>query len=416
MTDVVGIFSGPWDTGHASKDGAVLGFADLFQVFSAAAAAGEFELVTVEVDIFRDHRRIRDFLAGCDVVYANCGPWAALLHVVRERDNLDVRIIREVRTVGWVGYIWQEDVVRQLQRPGDKRVFPARYARDMWDTAMPGVSESRIYYPMIRGVDQHSGRALTGTVGFFSRLSEDKGLAVLPQAIERLQAAGNQISHLLLAGEQADLNLFDRIVRELTNIDVQVSYRGGITNDDVRKAMTECDCVFFLSTSSIEASGRVICEAGEQGVPVITADFGAGRDLVNADYRIPVHYRSVSSTQCASGFPLAALDVDRWTPPTLLSADACFQAALADYRVDAVSPREFLGPVTMDIPLDDQRRLAFTFTAQVDALALANQLLNDPNLMHDKLIHELVDLGGALKAYLLANGYNPGVNFEPRRV
>ena len=108
-----------------------------FRRFSTAAQAGELELLTADIGIFRHYQDIRSFLAGCDAVYANCGPWAALLYLVREREQLDVRIIREVRTVGWVGYIWQEEVAGQLERPGDQRVFPSRYARDIWDAAAP---------------------------------------------------------------------------------------------------------------------------------------------------------------------------------------------------------------------------------------------------------------------------------------
>ena len=176
---VVGVFSGPWDTGWPARDGAVLGFEDVFRAFSTAAHGGELELATADIGIFRDYTRIQEFLAGCNAVYANCGPWAALLYLVREREQLDVRIIREVRTVGWVGYIWQEEVARQLERPGDQRVFPSRYARDLWDAAAPAVSGSRVYYPIVRPTSGHHSVVArsSGTVGFFSVLSRDKGFA-----------------------------------------------------------------------------------------------------------------------------------------------------------------------------------------------------------------------------------------------
>jgi hypothetical protein len=414
VAQIVGVFSGPWDTGWPSRDGAVLGFEDLFRAFCTAAKAGEMELVTVEIDIFRDYRRIRDFLAACDSVYANCGPWAALLYLVRERERLDVSIIREVRTVGWVGYIWQEEIAGPLARPGDQRVFPSHYARDIWDAATPGVSESRVYYPIIRntpmstGPDSRSG----GTVGFFSVLSRDKGFACLPGVIARMISCGHLIDHLVLAGERADPPLYISVVNELSDIGVEVSFRGGLPNLEVRELMGQCDCVFFLSVSSIESLGRVMIEASEQGVPVVTADFGAARDLVRADYRVPVKYLPSASGPCDTAFPLGQLDLTHWKPPAILSSEACFLNSVSEYRDDRQTATDILSAQDAE-PSAEPRPVAFSFSSAVDGLQLAQELLDDATLLQDAPSHELLDLGGTLKKYLLSRGYNPRVSFRP---
>ena len=411
---VIGVFSGPWDTGRAAKDGAVIGFEDLFQAFSTAAAAGEVELKTAEISIFRDQRRIRDFLAGCDAIYANCGPWAALLYLVREREGLDVQIIREVRTVGWVGYIWQEDVAGPLSRPGDQRVFPSCYARDIWDAAAPGVSESRVYYPIIRNkaVSRAPVAASTATVGFFSVLSRDKGFACLPGVIARMVAGGHRIDRLVLAGEQADPPLYHSVVKELSDIGIEVSFRGGLPNGEVRELMAQCDCIFFLSVSSIESLGRVMIEASEQGVPVVTADFGAARDLVHPDYRVPVIYLHGASGPCNSPFPLARLDINVWQPPAKLSSTDCFLPSVGEYRAEGHTAADLLYTQPSDATAQS-RSIAFSFDCAVDGLTLAQSLLDDPAFLQEVPVHELLDLGGTLKQYLLSRGYNPQVHFTP---
>lgn len=418
----VGVFGGPWDTGWPARDGAVIGFEDVFLEFSVAAEAGEFNLVTAGIEIFRDYQRIKEFLATCQVVYANCGPWAALLYVVREREKLNVRIIREVRTIGWVGYIWQEEVANRLERPGDLRVFPSRYARDIWVAAMPGTSQTTVYYPLLRntsGPRRTPGRPTTDTVpsrtaGFFSVLSRDKGFATLPEVISRMHDGGHRIDRLLLAGRQADPDLYASVVNGLSDIGVDVDYRGGLPHAEIRNLMAVCDCVLFLTTSSIESLGRVMVEASALGVPVVTADFGAALDLVRAEYRIPVDYPAHAAGACDVSFPLAQLVLERWSPPSVLSAEACYLPAIDEYMAGSQPTPNILHSSRAEPPVS-LRPLRFSFHCEVDSLELADKLLVQSELLCGTPIHELVDLGGALKNYLLANGYNPQVRFTPRR-
>lgn len=413
---VVGVFRGPWDTGLPAKDGAVIGFEDVFLALSTAVQSGEFRLATAGIDIFPDYHRIKEFLSSCAVVYANCGPWTALLYLVRERERLNVRIIREIRTIGWVGYIWQEEVATQLERPGDQRVFPSAYARDLWAAAMPGTSRTRIYYPLIRSAaSRRTMRAARpiATVGFFSALSPDKGFSSLPAAFSRMHDAGHAIDRVVLSGRQTDPDLYAEVVRQLTAMNVGVDYRGAVPHGEISDLMAGCDCILFLTTSSIESLGRVMVEASAQKVAVVTADFGAALDLVAQEYRIPVDYPAVSSGRSDTGFPLGQLALDRWSPPVVVRADACYLPAVGNYVADAQRTREILLPPRTESP-PGSRPLRFTFDCEVDGLELADKLLDDLNLLRHKPIHELLDLGGTLKQYLLVNGYNPRVSFTRR--
>jgi hypothetical protein len=392
----------------------VLGFEDIFRSFSAASDAGACEVLTTDISLFRDYGRIRDFLAACNVVYANCGPWAALLYLVREREGMEVRIIREVRTVGWVGYIWQEAVALQLERPGDQRVFPSRYCRDTWDYATPSISDSRIFYPMIRGASRQalSGIKTGGTAGFFSTLSRDKGFDCLPGILSRMLVGGHRIDRVILAGRQADPALYHRVAKALSDMGLAVDFRGELPNGEVRKLMAGCDVVFFLSVSSIESLGRVIIESCEQGVPVITADFGASRDLVHEDYRIPVDYLADAAGPCDSPFPVARLELERWRPPAHLAPQACFLEPVDLYATDAQSAPAILSPPLAEPPAESWP-IAFSFHCNADGMTLASDLLDNVAALRATPLHELVDLGGALKRFLLSRGYNPRVRFQP---
>lgn len=408
----VGIFGGPWDTGWAARDGAVLGFENMFRAFSLSAQAGEITLHTSDFEIFRSQHCIATFLQNCDVVYANCGPWAALLHLVREREQLGTRIIREIRTVGWIGYIWQEEVAGRLERSGDQRIFPSRYARDMWDAAQPGLAPARVYYPMIEPSDARSARRKTYAAGFFSVLDRDKGFHLIAGVLARLREAGHRIDRLILAGQRIDPDLYLSVVDSLSAIGVDVDYRDGMPNADLLRLMDECDVVLFLTTSSIESLGRVMVEASARRVPVVAADFGAARDLINPDYRIPVDYPDHVAGRSDSRFALGELALERWTPPADLAADICYLQAMSDYLADIAPASSILEAPSIPAPADPLP-LAFSFVSEVDGLDIAQRWLDEPGPGRTSPYRALVDLGGTLKQYLLAHGYNPLVSFRP---
>jgi len=227
-----------------------------------------------------------------------------------------------------------------------------------------------------------------------------------------MQSAGHRIDRLLLAGRQADPDLFAAVVNALSAIGVDVDYRGGLPHAEVSDVMAGCDCILFVTTSSIESLGRVMVEASALGVPVVTADFGAALDLVRSEYRIPVDYPAESAGAGDASFPLARLALERWSPPPVLSADTCYLPAVDAYLADAQPVPEILRP-THAGPLACPRPVHFSFECEVDGRELADKLLSEWKFLGSKPIHELVDLGGVLKQYLLANGYNPRVSFTP---
>jgi hypothetical protein len=244
-------------------------------------------------------------------------------------------------------------------------------------------------------------------------LSRDKGFDSLPGAITRLHQVGHRIDRLVLAGQLADPVLYRSVVDGLSAIGVDVDYRGGMPNPNVVELMAECDVVLFLTTSSIESLGRVMVEAGARGVPVVAADFGAARDLVNADYRIPIDYFDPATGLCDSSFALGELAFERWRPPAALVADSCFLQPVSDYRVDAQPVPEVLKTPSAPTTPAEPPPLAFSFASDVDGLELAQRWLDDPGPAQTSPYRALVDLGGTLKQYLLGRGYNPRVSFGP---
>ena len=72
------MFGGPWDTCQKSPDGAIVGFADVEHALTAALSGNpHFNLVQLDLALFVADHPAPQF-DGIDVIYANCGPLAAL--------------------------------------------------------------------------------------------------------------------------------------------------------------------------------------------------------------------------------------------------------------------------------------------------------------------------------------------------
>ena len=408
---VIGVFNNVWNTGKVSQDGAIHGFRDIYRSITRDTGSNRYVVEEADISIFTDYSKLAAFLKKCDVVYANCGPWAALLHVIRDAVSCTTRIIREVRTVGWIGYIWQEDTVRSLLQPGDLCVYPSHYSFDMWHEQ--SAVNASVYYPLINNLvnDGQKPSSTHMTAGFFSAFSVDKGFDCLPEVVFRMQEHGHHIDRILLAGDIVDLSLFQTVAGKLEDAGVRVCYRGGLSNTATRNLMAQCDLVFFLSISSIETLGRIMLEAYEQSVPVVTADFGAAQDIVHQAYRIPVNHPDSVSGLSDTAFKVGDLITRDWSPPESLSVNDCYTAT-ADLYIKRENDMVSRVLAANDAPVRVERAISFSYDTEIDALGIAHALHTRLEAFQGTEPEALIDLGGALKRVLINNHYNPQVQFS----
>ena len=292
-----GFFTSNWETGHTAKDGAVLGFEDVATtIIGWAATRGDVEAVPLRFELFLDRNALAAKLAELDAVYANCGPLAALVLSLREQNDYPLRIFREARTLGWVGYAFQEFIALELARDNDVCLHPSRFSRDIWNSIRPG--DDRFYYPQLKQTPQRTvalgasprSRATMRSerLGYFSRISSDKGCQFVPQIVARALDANQIIRTVDFCGVMEAEDLFEQVCRELRELGVEPQYHGELDREQTHALMHEVDTVLFPSTSSFEASGRVVLEAWHAGKAIITSDFCAGADVVAPELRIPL--------------------------------------------------------------------------------------------------------------------------------
>jgi glycosyltransferase involved in cell wall biosynthesis len=419
----VGVFTGPWDTGHRARDGAVLGFADVEHAVTTVLRGDPgFRVRPLDVQRLCSDA-LPELLGDLDVVFANCGPAAALLLEARARNDLSVRILREVRTIGWIGYLFQERIAHALGRPGDRCLHVSRYARDVWRAVRDDPGDA-VFYPMITAAPAARAGASTRPagaqrIGYFSRVARDKGFHYVAPIVERLQRAGWSIASLTVAGAIDDPALFDGTVARLAQAGVATDCLGPVDHLRAMTVLDAVDTVLFPSVSSLEACGRVVVEARSRGIRVIASDYCGAADVLEPPWRLPL-LRDITRTGVAAwAFEALALDLDRWCPPG--AAAPCTDAgALATYALDAQVVRDLaigVGPgrsresdhMPRPRPIvmtTDFRR--WSVGEALDRCARVRQTLQRE--VRDRT--DLVDLGGAFKRALLATGFDPSVSFR----
>ncbi|MBW1879219.1 MAG: glycosyltransferase, partial [Deltaproteobacteria bacterium] len=374
------------------------------------AAMGQFDLEPLDITDLLDPG-LPARLDRLDVVYANCGPLTALLLAVRERHGLPVRVIREVRTSGWIGYAFQEWVASPLHRPDDRCAHVAAHSMALW-TGFRGEGGDVFHYPMLHGPRDPPRKGPPRVAGYFSRIAPHKGPRWLPSIVARLREAGWPLEKLVLGGATDSPTQRDGVVQALRASGVDVTMPGALNHARALAMMRSVDVVLFPSVSSLEGLGRVVPEALHAGCRVVASDWCGGRDLVAPAFRIPLASgtRSGSSRE---GFPMADLDLEHWNPPPW-DAPCAMAEALASYRRDPDRTRALIAGRARDAsPPPTGVRLSFDWpppdkAAALDlCAALAKRVRAEARNRAD-----LLDLGGAAKRSLIALGFAPTATFQ----
>jgi glycosyltransferase involved in cell wall biosynthesis len=428
-TITVGVFTGPWVTGHVARDGAVLCFSDIERAVKRSLNGGApspFHIVEIDISLFLTQDPVKG-LEGMDIVYANCGPLAAFLFDVRARHDLDFTIVREVHTLGWIGYAFQEFVAHAYHRPGDICTHPSEFSRRVWRD-FRGAAGDVVYCPILWG--EHGQRKSASPMGrglrfgFFSRLSSDKGLGHVPAILARLRDGGWRLASLDLCGTCVEPGLMEKLNRDVEALGVAATYHGEVSHRRALEVMGGVDIVLFPSMSSYESCGRVVLEAYDLGKTVIATDYCAARDLLADPFRIPVNVYAPAIGTAHEPFMVGDIDLDRWVVPDW--RDDNFRVADCErYRYEPSELRRLVeglvaerngvsGAVEADVDAGNESlRMKidwdrFRSRSPADwCRDVRTHLLNSVGNRAD-----LVDLGGVMKRSIVKAGFNPTVAFN----
>jgi glycosyltransferase involved in cell wall biosynthesis len=430
MTDriQVGIFSGPWSTPYVARDGATLAFEDLETALLKAQISGKLsgidvrpiELVTILDPGFSE------VLRSLDILFCNCGPLTSIILATRAEAGLTLPLVREIHTLGWVGTLFQEFVARDLALSTDLTLHASQYAADIWR----GLTQNNsivVHQPIIqsKSIDYSCSQPIIKPKRlrscFLSRFALDKGIHQLPVLVQRLQQAGWPIDILEIAGRVIDTTSLINVNMALRRLNVKLVNHGQITREAALMLIQKTDMLFFPSTSSFEALGRVVVEACAFGKIVIAADYCGAHDLLAPNYLVPMK-KQFTIGNSMNPFPIADLATDIWEPPVFSSLQPSIrsQTALNPYKYNASYFSTILDATLNSVPIPFiERKPPILMNVDLDSYsncsveAWVAELRR--GIVELKVSRKnLNDLGGVFKSCLQAIGFKPEVSFFPR--
>jgi len=242
-------------------------------------------------------------LGARDVLVSTVGPYAQFYFYLRERYGGRFRIVRDVRTSTWAGYLLQEQLVAPLLRPGDDVLFPSEFCRAYFQRLFPDSlsnQNTRVCYPLVSLFPTALPRRASSRlrVGYVGRIAPDKNLPQILSIFAQLLRSGERQAELLLAGpvegqplERVAAFQLGRRAARLGIPRSQLSYAGNLSEEQVWRFFANLDVLLFPAMASVESMGRIILEAAHAGVRVVAAHYAAAPELLARSALIRSEYR-----------------------------------------------------------------------------------------------------------------------------
>lgn len=259
-----------------------------------------------------------------DVVVSNVGPYAHLYLYIRERFGGRFRIIRDVRTSSWSGFLLQEVLARPLTRPGDKILFPSNFCKqyfiNLFDDSLYNECSS-VCYPLFDSFPKQIPEKKNGQwpglrMGYIGRISDDKNFSqVLEIFIQKCMDEQSKIE-LHCAGPVDPASTFKSIrsiKKYLAHRGVSADrfvYKGNLSYSLIWPFFRQIDVMLFPALSSVESLGRVILEAQYAGVPVVSADYAAASEILPPENLVKPVFRMNKSFDMIKPFSFGSISVD----------------------------------------------------------------------------------------------------------
>ena len=322
--------------------------------------------------LLRDPRYAAETLAGVDCVLCNVGPHAHYYHQLRERMGLSFRIVRDIKTALWSGYLLQESLCEPYLRPGDALLATSHYSRVLARRLFPHLAHRpvHLFEPVLASASERGWVAGPAhdpsrqvTLGYVGRLSEDKNFPQVVDVLVELDRAEPGRYRLVAVGAvhsaSCDPAQVARDIAARTGRDDLFTYRPPVPHGDVLGVLREFDYFLFFSTSNLEVLGRVLVEAGCGGIPILAANHAAASELVAPSSLLEVTYTlgqrfhshfdlplgkvdtAAAVARIRSGFiPEAPPEPRMNRPGTLMAVLLDSGSAAIDDEPDALTPEE----------------------------------------------------------------------------
>lgn len=306
-----------------ARDGANFAYSEYVRLLQSAGANGLSVQIHDFKKLFTDDSYAHDILSSCDCVVSNVGPHAFIYFYLREKFHLHFRIIRDVRTALWNGYLLQEALISPYLRPEDSVIHSSNYSRNLFQKLFPEVPTRSMFvcYPLMRNFPPRPrsvdwGKSLQRSpriIGYVGRLTDDKNFSQAVELIIELQKQVPNHFRLRAIGEdlvrQYQEKAVIRKIQNMTGAKDLYEWVSPVPYSSIWDEYSKIDVLFFPSTSNLETFGRVLVEATYWGVPVLAGSHAAAPELVTPEALIPTHYYTDREFDAHLAHPLGQVDI-----------------------------------------------------------------------------------------------------------
>lgn len=362
---------------HPGKDGSNLAYNEIGHLI--------FQANTLEpcphnlLHLCQDDKVAFEHLSKCDVVVATVGPHAYLYFYLREKFGLNFRIIRDVRTALWNGYILQEVLSAPYLRPDDSIIHSSAYSRALYQHLFPHLSpeSQHICYPLLRWFPVEIANAWkvsqdrrVKVIGYVGRLTDDKNFTQVLDVFAELRRCNPGEFALIVVGEGHGKYGHTEVVKRLNGDLTGYKWVPTVDNKQIWSHYKEFDVLLFPSTSTLETFGRVLVEASYIGVPILASTHGAASELIDPTALIPTNYTTDRDFTTHFAAPLGKVDA------------ACIAAHLQSRQpiAQSVGHTFYENDDKKFLIIISQGNKAKTLFNQREANHLQNQFINSVNM------------------------------------
>ena len=269
--------------------------------------------------LLTDQSYALEILSNTDCVVSNVGPHAQYYFYLRERFDLDFRILRDVRTAIWSSYLLQEHLCRPYLRDGDVLMVASHYTRAIYEKLFPHLRSGntvRCYPLTVEFPAELPARRQASyfTLGYIGRLSEDKNFSDIVDLLVMMNKRQPGHYKLLACGDIHSTSCHPDAVRALILDELgegdYFEYLPPRANGHVWELYRRFDAMLFPSTSNLETLGRVLVEASYAGVPVVCGDHAAAAELMPSSSLCRVSYVKRKTFSAHFDHLLGRVDLD----------------------------------------------------------------------------------------------------------
>lgn len=263
-------------------------------------------------------------LKDCDCVVSNVGPHAYIYFYLRQKLQLDFRIVRDVRTALWNGYLLQEFLVSPYLREQDTVIFSSAYSRDLFKKLFPHIRTESMFvcYPLMNffpaqrsdGFQKQSFSKSPIMIGYIGRLTPDKNFSQALDLIIKLEKTNPGKFLLHAIGEnpfsQYQLKSIQRRLKTEIGKPELYTWSPPVAHNQIWNEYNKIDILFFPSTSNLETFGRVLIEASYWGLPILSSSSAAAPELLPQESLLPTQYYTNQDFDTHRAHPLGQVDID----------------------------------------------------------------------------------------------------------